>query len=185
MRSKLLQNTRLLIAAGALVGTIGFAIGASAQGPRGGGRPGQMQGDTGRRGGQRDGARREARRDGGPRDGGRFMDDSTRINRQLTRLTEELTLTSAQQTQVRAILVEEQDQMKTLRDKEQAANTDDREARFTQMKAIRELNQRKIAGVLTAAQKTKFEQLRAEDQKRFGEGRGRRGPGGPPGGNSR
>jgi hypothetical protein len=113
------------------------------------------------------------------------MDDSTRINRQMSRLTDELTLTAGQQTSVRAILVDEQNQMKTLREKEQAANSDDREARFTQIKAIRDLSQRKISGVLTAAQKTKFEQLRAEDQKRFGEGRRRRGPGGPPGGNGR
>ena len=180
MRSKLLQNTRLLIAAGALVGTIGFAVGASAQGPRGAGRHAMAQGDRMKGGAHHNRGRRE----GGP-GGGRVMDDSTRINRHLSRLTEELTLTPAQQTSIRAILVDEQNQMKTLREKEPAAKTDDREARFTQMKAIRDLSQQKIADVLTAAQKTKFEKLRADDEKRFGQGRGRRGPGGPPGGNKR
>jgi Spy/CpxP family protein refolding chaperone len=148
----MIRRARLVAVAAALAGSALFAPEASAQRPQRGNRPERMQG------------------------GDRMQDDSVRLNRQLSRLTEELTLTSAQQQKVRALLVEEQTQMRTLRGQDA-----DREARFTQMKAIRELNQKKIEGVLTAEQKTKFQQLRAAEQKRFEEGRGRRGPGGPGG----
>lgn len=162
----MLRRARLVVAA-TLVGSALFAADAGAQRPQGRNRPERTQGDSGWR--------------RGPRDGGPMQNDSIRLNRQLSRLTEELTLTPVQQQKVRAILVEEQNQMRTLREQERTTNaTNDREARFTKMKAIRDLNQGKIEAVLTDAQKTKFKELRAAEQKRFEKGRGRRGPGGRP-----
>lgn len=88
--------------------------------------------------------------------------------RELGQLTQTLTLTPEQQTQVKALLQERRGKMEALRSGE---NPPSRE----QMQAIRKDTDAKISALLNDDQKTKFT---AWQQQRM---QGRRGPGGPGG----
>jgi Spy/CpxP family protein refolding chaperone len=88
--------------------------------------------------------------------------------RELGQLTQTLTLTPDQQTQVKALLQERRGKMEALRS---SGNPPSRE----QMQAIRKDTDAKISALLNEDQKTKFA---AWQQQRM---QGRRGPGGPGG----
>jgi hypothetical protein len=103
------------------------------------------------------------RRDGNP---------EQRLERRVSRMTEELKLNSAQGTRVRQILVEERTQMQALRDKNRAqgdANRDaNRDAIRTQMRTIHDRTEQQIEGVLTEQQRTTYRQLRENARKEHG-----------------
>jgi periplasmic protein CpxP/Spy len=110
--------------------------------------------------------------DGGPPPG--EMQQNQRgpsVDRQLKRLTQLLTLTADQQTQVKAILTDEHQQMEALfksaaksgkaaadtaASEDQLPSREEMEARRAAMKTIRTDTQAKIAALLTDDQKTKF-----------------------------
>ncbi len=111
-----------------------------------------------------------ARPQRGPR-----MDPAQRIERRVSMLTERLQLSQQQATQVRAILTQEQSQVKALRDKAQGSA--DRESMRSEMQSIRQRTEQQIDGVLSAQQRVTYTQLRQEMQKRRderGEGKGTR-----------
>ena len=89
-------------------------------------------------------------------------------NRQLERLTHELSLTSDQQTQIKPLLVERQQKMQTLFQNQSLAPDD----RRTQMRTIAEGTNNSIKALLTDDQKQKFEAMQQRMR--------RNGPGGPP-----
>ncbi len=70
-----------------------------------------------------------------------------KVDRQVERLTNQLGLSADQKTQVQGILQDEQSKMQA------ASSKDDR-------KAVHEAAEQKIEGVLTADQKTKYEQMK-------------------------
>lgn len=102
----------------------------------------------------------------GPPQGGRGMRMDP--NRQLERLTRELSLTTDQQTQIKPLLLERQQKMEALMQNQSLAQED----RRTQMRTIMEGTNNSIKALLNDDQKQKFE---AMQQRRM-----RRGPGGPP-----
>jgi Spy/CpxP family protein refolding chaperone len=106
-------------------------------------------------------------RGGGP--GGRMNEE-----RQLDMLTKHLSLTTDQQTQVKAILDDQGKQMGALRN-DTTVSGDDKRAK---MMSIRKSSQDKIRATLTDDQKTKYDAMLAEMQERMKERGG--GPGGPP-----
>jgi hypothetical protein len=88
-------------------------------------------------------------------------------NRQLERLTRELSLTSDQQEKIKPLLLERQQKMQALM-QDQSASQEDRRA---QMRTIMEGSNNSIKAILTDDQKPKFDAM----QQRM-----RRGPSGPP-----
>ena len=76
--------------------------------------------------------------------------------KRLERLTKELTLTTDQQTKVAAILKADEPQMQAVMDKMMADK-----------KAIMDASDLKIEGVLTPDQVKKYEQMKAEHQKKM------------------
>jgi protein CpxP len=100
---------------------------------------------------------------GGPGRGG-MMDPA----RRLQMMKERLGLSDAQTAQVKAVIDDERTKGEALR----ADQTGDREAMRTKMGEIRKDSETRIAAILTPDQKTKWDAMRAEQQ--------RRGPGGPP-----
>jgi periplasmic protein CpxP/Spy len=105
--------------------------------------------------------------DQGPGRGAMRMDP----NRQLERMTRELSLSADQQSQIRPMLVDRQQKMEAVF-KNQSLSQEDRRAK---MMSIRQESRTKIEAVLNDDQKQKFE---AMEQR----GPGRGGPGGGPGG---
>ena len=103
----------------------------------------------------------------GGRGGGRM---AMTPDAQLKQLTEQLTLTADQQAKIKPVL---EDMSKTI----QAITPDDADRR-AKMTTAREDATKKIVEVLTAEQKTKFEENGGLRGGRGG--RGGRGPGGPP-----
>jgi len=89
-------------------------------------------------------------------------------NRQLERLTRELSLTTDQQAQIKPLLIERQQKMQALFQNQSLAPED----RRTQMRTIMEGTNNSIKGVLTDDQKQKFDAMQQQ--------RMRRGRGGPP-----
>ena len=102
----------------------------------------------------------------GPPQGGRGMRMDP--NRQLERLTRELSLTTDQQTQIKPLLLERQQKMEALMQNQSLAQED----RRTQMRTIMEGTNNSIKALLNDDQKQKFE---AMHQRRM-----RGGPGGQP-----
>lgn len=88
-------------------------------------------------------------------------------DRQLQHLTHELNLSSDQQTQIKPLLVDQQQKMQTLFQDQSLAQ----EERQAKAKSITEDTHNKIEALLNEEQKQKFEAM----QQRM-----RRGPGGPP-----
>jgi Spy/CpxP family protein refolding chaperone len=101
------------------------------------------------------------------------FDPAQRLERRVAFLTEKLQLTTSQQTQVRSILTEEMNAMKTLRPQggreERRPEGARRDSLRAQIKQIRERTEQRIAGVLNAEQRTKYQEL----QKQMDEHRGR------------
>jgi protein CpxP len=95
--------------------------------------------------------------------GGRRMDP----DKQLERMTKELSLTSDQQTAIKPILVDQDQKMQAIFQDQSIA----REDRRTKMMAIRDDSKTKIEAVLTPDQKQKYETMQQNM---------RRGGGGPP-----
>lgn len=93
-------------------------------------------------------------------------------DRQLARLTRELSLTSDQQTQIKPLLVDRQQKMQALM-QDQSAAPEDRRA---QMRSLSEATNNSIKALLTDDQKPKFDAMLA-NMRRNGPGSG---PGGPP-----
>jgi protein CpxP len=83
-------------------------------------------------------------------------------------MKERLSLSDAQAAQVKAVFEDERTKSEALR----ADQTGDREAMRAKMGEIRKGSDTRIAAILTPDQKTKWDAMRAEQQ--------RRGPGGPP-----
>ena len=105
----------------------------------------------------------------GPPQGGRGMRMDP--NRQLERLTRELSLTTDQQGQIKPLLVDRQQKMQALFQNQSMSEQD----RRTQMRTVSEGTNNSIKAVLNPDQKQKFEAMH--------EHMGRRGgPGGPEGG---
>jgi Spy/CpxP family protein refolding chaperone len=92
------------------------------------------------------------------------------IERELSRLTRVLTLTEAQQTQVKAILTEQKQQMDALRKDAESEDNQPPAANREKAEAVREASNDKIAALLNDDQKAKFaaweEQQKAARQRR-------------------
>lgn len=88
-------------------------------------------------------------------------------DRQLARLTRELSLTSAQQDQIRPLLVERAQKMQALMQDQSLAPKD----RRMQMRSINEGTENGIAATLTDEQKQKYAQMREETREHRGRGR--------------
>jgi Spy/CpxP family protein refolding chaperone len=100
--------------------------------------------------------------------GGRSSTDQM-VDRQMQRLTQALTLTSDQQTQIRPILKEQMSQMMGLRQDTETAPAD-KQQKMTQ---IRTDAQGKIRALLSSDQQTKYDTLLAQQQQHMGGRRGR------------
>jgi len=98
--------------------------------------------------------------EGGPRQGQR----GEMVKERLAKLSEELSLTAEQKTKIEAVLKEQAETMRGLRD----ATPEDRRAK---MQAARKEIDTKVKGILTTEQYTKWEKIREQ--------RGAGGPGGP------
>jgi protein CpxP len=105
----------------------------------------------------------------GPPQGGRGMRMDP--NRQLERLTRELSLTTDQQGQIKPLLVDRQQKMQALMQNESLSQED----RRTQARTISQGTNNSIKALLTDEQKQKFDTMQ-ENMRRNGPG----GPGGPP-----
>jgi len=99
---------------------------------------------------------------------GQMMDPERRTKM----MTERLGLSDAQAAQVKAVYEDERTKGQAL----MADQTADRQAMRPKMEAIRKDSETRIAAILTPDQKTKWDEMRAEQQ--------RRGPGGPPPGST-
>ena len=91
-------------------------------------------------------------------------------NRQLERMTRELSLTSDQQEKIKPLLLERQQKMQALF-QDQSVSQEDRRA---QMRTIMEGSNNSIKAILTDDQKQKFEAMQQQRMRRGGPG------GGPP-----
>jgi len=107
------------------------------------------------------------------------------VERELARLTKVLTLTDTQQTEVKAILTDQKQQMDAVRKASQSEDSQDPSTGRAKADAIREASNAKIAGLLTDDQKTKFaaweEQQKATRERRESQ-QGDQPPGPPPDG---
>lgn len=107
---------------------------------------------------------------------GERFDPAQMLERRVALLTERLQLSSSQQTQVRSILTEEVKAIQAFRpkggdDARRQENRAQRDSVRTQMRAMRERTEQRIEGVLTAEQRTKYQELRKEMEERRGRGR--------------
>jgi hypothetical protein len=93
-------------------------------------------------------------------------------NRQLERLTQELSLTSDQQEKIKPLLLDRQQKMQALM-QNQSLSQEDRRA---QMRTIMEGSNNSIKANLSDDQKQKFDAMQQQRMRRGGPG----GPGGPP-----
>jgi hypothetical protein len=135
--------------------------------------------------------------DRGGRRGERF-DPAQMLDRRVSFLTEQLQLSSSQQTQVRSILSEEMNAMQALRPqggrdgrgpgavrRDSARSRDDarrgerspeldarRDSARAQMQQIRQRTEQRLASVLNAQQQTKYRELQTQMDDRRGRGRG-------------
>jgi len=100
--------------------------------------------------------------------------------RRLEMLQHRLNLTTDQTTQIKAIFADGRTKMEALRGNTELAPQD----RRTQGEALRKEENAKVEAVLTADQKSKFEEMEARQRERMREGRGPGGSGGPKGGGS-
>jgi Spy/CpxP family protein refolding chaperone len=105
---------------------------------------------------------------------GARMDPAQRIERRVSMMTERLSLSTEQATQVRQILTKESEQMRALFEKAQGGA--DRESLRPQMQSLRDSTEKQIEGVLTPQQLTSYrelrEKMRQEREQRGGERRG-------------
>jgi periplasmic protein CpxP/Spy len=90
------------------------------------------------------------------------------VDRQMQHLTQALSLSSDQQTQIRPILKDQMTQMMALRQDTQTAPADKRD----QMTKIRTDAQSKIRAVLTSDQQTKYDAMMAQQQQHMGQRHG-------------
>lgn len=173
-----------ILAGTVLVGSLAFAAQAQAQ----------QQGQAGQTRPERSAEGRGGR--------GEKPDPAQMVERRVTRLTEELKLTSGQTTAVRQILLDEQKQMETLRPEglggrgrnagDSAARGERRqrpdsatmakmraqmEASREQMKALRTRTDARITAVLSSNQRAAYKELVAKRDERAEGSPGRGGPG--------
>ena len=120
----------------------------------------------------------QERGEGNARRGGRpeRFDPAQRIERRVSFLTEQLQLSASQQTQVRSILTEELNAIQALRpqgvgeDRRRPGDSGPDSVR-TQMQQIRQRTEQRLANVLNAAQRTKYQELQKQmEERRKGEG---------------
>jgi Spy/CpxP family protein refolding chaperone len=109
---------------------------------------------------------------GGNGGGGRMGRQQMDPDQQVARMTKRYNLSADQQTQIKPILANQQQQMEALRG-DSSLSKDDRMAK---MKGIREDSSTKIQAILNDTQKKQF----AEDQQRMQERMQERGGGGAP-----
>ena len=106
---------------------------------------------------------------------GERMDPAQRVERRVSMMTERLSLSTEQATQVRQILTKESEQMRALF--ENAQGGADRESLRPQMQSLRDSTDKQIEGVLTPDQLTTYRELREKmRQEREQHGAERRGP---------
>jgi Spy/CpxP family protein refolding chaperone len=105
---------------------------------------------------------------------GRMGRQQTTPDEQVARMTKRYNLSADQQTQIKPIVADAQQQMMTLRQDGSMS----REDKMTKMKSIREGANTKISAILNDSQKQKF----TEDQQRMQEHMMQRGGGAPAGG---
>jgi periplasmic protein CpxP/Spy len=86
-------------------------------------------------------------------------------DRQVKMLTKKLDLTAEQQTQIRSILTDRQQQFESIRNDSSLAPKDRRE----KMRSLREDSDTKIKAVLTDSQKQTYEQMQAQMRQRMQE----------------
>jgi len=110
---------------------------------------------------------------GGPMGGPRQMPS---VDAQLDELSQKLSLTDAQKSQVKTILQDQRDQMKQVMDNSSGSREDNR----SKMREIHEKASGKIREVLTDDQKTKYDKLQEERHKRMEERRRGGDDNGPP-----
>jgi periplasmic protein CpxP/Spy len=108
----------------------------------------------------------------GPGGGGRMARGPMTPDEQLDRMTKRYNLSSDQQTQIKPILADTQQQMMTLR----GDNSMSRDDKMAKMKTIRDGANTKISAILNDTQKQQF----TADQQRMQERMAQRGAGGPP-----
>jgi Spy/CpxP family protein refolding chaperone len=110
---------------------------------------------------------------GGHRGGGHMMDPDQR----LAKMTKRYNLTADQQSQIKPILQDEQQQMQSMR----SDTTSSREDKRAKMQSMHQASTQKIEAVLTDEQKQKFEADQQKMQERRAEHGGQ---GGPPAGDA-
>jgi protein CpxP len=84
-------------------------------------------------------------------------------DRQVKMLTKKLDLTADQQTQIRSILTDRQQQFESIRNDSSLAPKD----RHEKMRSLREESENKIKGVLTDSQKQTYDQMQQEMRERM------------------
>ena len=97
-------------------------------------------------------------------------------DQQLARMSKRYNLSADQQTQLKPILVSQQQQMQALR----GDSSMSREDRMTKMQSIRSDSNTKIAAILNDTQKKQFEEDQQRMQERMQQRGDGAGPGGPP-----
>jgi protein CpxP len=105
--------------------------------------------------------------------GGRMGRGGMNPDEQMARMTKRYNLSADQQTQIKPILANQQEQMMALRGDSSMSRDD----RMTKMKSIREDSSTKIQAILNDSQKKQF----ADDQAKMQERMQQRGAGGPGG----
>jgi periplasmic protein CpxP/Spy len=110
---------------------------------------------------------------GGMGHGGRHMPS---VDDQLSDLSSKLKLTDAQKPQVRAILQDQQDQMKQVMENSSGSREDNR----AKMHEIHQASSAKIRDLLTDDQKAKYDKMQAERQKHWQGREGGNGSAPPP-----
>jgi periplasmic protein CpxP/Spy len=85
------------------------------------------------------------------------------VDDQLARMTKDLNLTSDQQTQIKPILVNRQQQMMALRQDQSTSQQD----KMTKMKSLRDDSNSKIEAILNDTQKQQFADMQAKQQQRM------------------
>ena len=98
------------------------------------------------------------------------------VDDQLNNLSTKLNLTDAQKPQVKAILQDQQDQMKQVMDNSSGSPDETR----AKMREIHEKSATKIRALLTGEQKARFDKMQEEHQKRMGDGHPQGAPPPPP-----
>ncbi len=101
------------------------------------------------------------------------MDPQQMLDRQMSQLTEQLSLTADQQEQVRPILKENFDKMSDLRSKARDSGERPSPEMREEMMKIRQDTQEKLGKVFTKEQMDKYQKMLQERRNRFGGGRRR------------